>query len=206
MRNLLFPVGRKQVWFDPESAGIRSSHHSKEKSVARDVEGGVELYEWRCRSDAILHTSVRREDWATDGHLYDYRGRTGPIQLHHAVRRHQGRQVGLPDGRSERLLDRTGRRRSNVGVMEWRGVWTNRNGRGGPLDWTAGGASSLAGRVGSVDAFDFLAVVGLIEDEDLVAGSAGGYSDDDVALFTGKGVLAEIAEDRFRGVEEAGRE
>ena len=43
------------------------------------------------------------------------------------------------------------------------------------------------GLVGSVDAFDFLAIARVIEDIDAIGAAAGGHADDDVALFAGKG-------------------
>lgn len=43
------------------------------------------------------------------------------------------------------------------------------------------------GLVGSVDAFDFLAIARVMEDIDAIGGGAGGHADDDVALFSGKG-------------------
>ena len=62
------------------------------------------------------------------------------------------------------------------------------------------------GLVGAMDGFDFRAEVREIEDVDAIGVSAGGDSDDDVALFAGEGVMAEIAEDGAWRVEEAGGE
>lgn len=49
------------------------------------------------------------------------------------------------------------------------------------------------GLVRPKDGFDFLAIVPMIEDVDVIAIASGRYADDDVALFAGKGVAEDGA-------------